>query len=199
MTKYIAVSQMTKVNNFDYIYFFKEENALKVFREINPNAKVCLLDEIQNGEIFIGNKDVYYIYILPFLFKKGIKKVYVYNIKKFPKIEVKKFLLPKYIGYEKFVIFNKESDILSIHDLFNYNKKYIFVSNYLSNKDVISSAIKHIRDDIKIILFGKTNTPIKDLMTNSVDCLLNKDEISEKIEVLQYNEYFEVEKKCLVL
>lgn len=198
MVKYAAVSQMLKVKDFDFVYFFKEENTLKVFKENNPKAEVCIIDNIiQNGEVFIGDKDVYYAYILPILFKKGFKKVFVYDVNNFPKI-VKK-ISPKFLKIKDYAYFENEEDILGVFNLFEYKQKYVFVSNKLSNKDVISAAIKNINPQIKVILYGKTYTPIKDLMTNSIDYLLNNDKIEKQIKVLGYNKYLEVEEKCLVL
>ena len=192
MDKYIALSKNIKINNLlkDFNFIFNDEASKKVFDEINKNKKVrsyILNEQFKNSKdkFFIGDKDVYMIYVLPKLLELGIANIVVYNEEVFPEdlqiVEENVSHIYNSLKIDKediFIITKKLVDKIKYGAILA--KKIVDADISLVTIEIdcnekiyeIAGAIKNLKKDIKIVLVGKTDTPKKFLMTNPIDFLI---------------------------
>jgi hypothetical protein len=212
MHKYIFLSKNTKINNTlkDFKFIFNDSTSKKVFDEINKDKKIqsfILNKKFKNSDdlFFIGDKDVYMIYVLPKLLELNIQNIFVYNEKIFPeKLEIVEKNIYKI--YNNFQIEQKESFIITkklvqkikyggifAKKINDADIKTVFIEIDCKNIYEIAGAIKNFNSNIKIVLLGKTSIPKRMLMTNPVDFLLTeKTNTSRLIEAVKQNNFEKV-------
>jgi hypothetical protein len=205
MDKFLAVSKNIILDDYEKFNFvFMDKSSLIIFKENNPKLKAFEVNEIdvKNSEFFIGDKEVYLIHVLPKILFLGAKKIYLYDEKIFPKqlnfvdmsfgLEVDVEKKDSTVIIDTDLINKVKIGTVLAHKIVSLKPKYVAVSNKIKDIYITSGAIKALNKDIKIILFGKTDTPIKDLMTNPVDFLLKDEEFLPNKEMYSYDENMRV-------
>lgn len=193
MDRYIFASKETRIDERlkDFIFVFNDATSKKVFEQINKGKDVqaLLLDErLQNSQaqFFIGDKDVYMIYVLPKLLDLNISNISIYDEKKFPnKLQIVQNDIKEI--YDAIEIDSKQTTFIITKELverIRYGtilaKKVVDASVEMVMIEIdldgkiyeIAGTIKNLNSDIPIAIVGKSDTPKKTLMTNPVDFLL---------------------------
>ena len=206
MDRYITLSKNIKINDLlkDFNFIFNDETSKKVFEEFNKDKefKSYILDkQFKNSKdkFFIGDKDVYMIYVLPKLLELGVVNIAVYNEEVFPEdLQI----VEENISYIYNSLKIDKEDIFIITKMLVDKIKYgAILAKKIVDADIslvaieidcnekiyeIAGAIKNLNKDIKITLIGKTDTPKKFLMTNPVDFLIfDKSSINQLLRAIK--------------
>lgn len=206
MNKYIALSKNTKIDNLlkGFSFIFNDETSKKVFEKFNKDKefKSYILDkQFKNSKdkFFIGDKDIYMIYVLPKLLELEITNIVIYNAKVFPKeLQIVEDKIEHICNSLKI---DKEDIFIITKMLVDKIKYGAILAKKIVDADIslvaieidcnekiyeIAGAIKNLNKDIKITLIGKTDTPKKFLMTNPVDFLIfDKSSINQLLRAIK--------------
>jgi len=206
MDRYITLSKNIKINDLlkDFNFIFNDETSKKVFEEFNKDKefKSYILDkQFKNSKdkFFIGDKDVYMIYVLPKLLELEITNIVIYNAKVFPKeLQIVEDKIEHIYNSLKI---DKEDIFIITKMLVDKIKYGAILAKKIVDADIslvaieidcnekiyeIAGAIKNLNKDIKITLIGKTDTPKKFLMTNPVDFLIfDKSSINQLLRAIK--------------
>ncbi len=182
MKIFLAVKKDTiiheKLKNYNFL--FGDYASLLRFKRLNNIENVFLYKDIPiDCKVFISEGMFFQILILKLLIR-GIKDISVCSDKDFPnKITIIysiKDMIPDYKIFNEivFIANYSQSSALLAYKLLNENFKLIALKNTGERKKIyeFSKLIKEANQNFYIVLYGKTSTPKRDLMSNSVDFVL---------------------------
>jgi hypothetical protein len=195
--KYIAISKDTdikEINLDEYNFIFLDKVSLEIFCSKNENVenRTFLVDDSfinSEAEFFVSNKDIFIIYVVSKLLDLGIKNIFLYESKLFPK---------ELIIYDNNIFdeYNELKSKIKIDNILKIDKNLFDISNssvlakiiYDNTPKIVAIlvqngtsleyiyelcfSIKLRNQTIKIAVYGDIKTPKRVLMSNAVDFVL---------------------------
>jgi len=183
--KYIAIRKNSVIDEKlkQYKFIFGDKSSLLNFEKLN-NIKAFLYTEVdKTSKIYINDSMFFQLFTLKLL-NYGFKNIYIYKDKSFPNIEIKYNLYDSFVKYEYndnivYVDDFEQNSALLAYDISSKKVDLIVLKNDSDKIYEFSKILKANNPKWKILLYGNTTTPKKDLLSNCVDFVLLKGDIKQ--------------------